>query len=94
MSSEIAHSSPLLIYSNKNYVFHIALLNLYESFFRLERVFTTIYMSTTSEQERQRYVQMRQLYYWELQAAYRQIQGSFAKISRVKTPDNSDPTIK
>lgn len=78
MSSEIAHSSPLLIYSRKNYIFHVALLNLYESFFRLEKIFTTIYMSTISDGEKQRYVQMRQLYYWELLAAYKEIQKSFA----------------
>lgn len=78
MSSEIAHSSPLLIYSRKNYIFHVALLNLYESFFRLEKIFTTIYMSTISDEEKQRYVQMRQLYYWELLAAYKEIQKSFA----------------
>lgn len=93
MSSEIAHSSPLLIYSNKNYVFYIALLNLYESFFRLERVFTSIYMSTISDPERQRYIQMRQLYYWELQAAYRNIQSSFAKISSAKPAANEGPDI-
>ncbi|MCR5349105.1 MAG: DUF5677 domain-containing protein [Bacilli bacterium] len=93
MSSEIAHSSPLLIYSRKNYIFHIALLNLYESFFRLERVFTTIYMSTITEEERQRYVQMRNLYYWELQAAYRAIQVSFAHMAQTKRGEDEDPTI-
>lgn len=79
MSSEIAHSSPLLIYSRKNYIFHVSLLNLYESFFRLEKIFTTIYMSTTSDDERKRYVQMRGLYYGELLAAYQQIRLWFGQ---------------
>ena len=92
MSSEIAHSSPLLIYSRKNYVFHIALLNLYESFFRLEKIFTSIYMSNISDEERARYVQMRNLYYWELHAAYNEIRRSFAKFTTTKT-ENEDPTI-
>ena len=86
MSSEIAHSSPLLIYSRKDYIFHVALLNLYESFFRLEKVFTSIYMSTIQEEERQRYVKMRQLYYWEIIAAYKQIQGSFARLTNQQKP--------
>ena len=93
MSSEIAHSSPLLIYSRKNYVFHIALLNLYESFFRLEKIFTTIYMSTISEEEKARYVQMRQLYYWELHAAYHEIRNSFSKFASASNNENEDPTI-
>ena len=93
MSSEIAHSSPLLIYSRKNYVFHIALLNLYESFFRLEKIFTTIYMSTISEEEKARYVQMRQLYYWELHAAYNEIRNSFSKFASASNNENEDPTI-
>lgn len=70
MSSEVAHSSPILIYSRKNYFYSIALLNLYESFFRLEKIFTSLYMSTVSEEERSRYVRMRQLYYWEIISAY------------------------
>lgn len=93
MSSEIAHSSPLLIYSRKNYVFHIALLNLYESFFRLEKIFTSIYMSTISDEEKQRYVQMRNLYYWELHAAYNEIRRSFSKFTSTAKNENEDPTI-
>lgn len=92
MSSEIAHSSPLLIYSRKNYVFHIALLNLYESFFRIEKIFTSIYMSTVSEQERQRYVQMRKLYYWELLTAYKQIQQTFASLNGRNEENHDAPT--
>ena len=33
MSSEIIHSTPMLIYSNKEYFFFVTLLSLYESFF-------------------------------------------------------------
>ena len=87
MSSEIAHSSPLLIYSRKDYIFHVALLNLYESFFRLEKIFTSIYMSTIQDEERQRYVKMRQLYYWEIIAAYKQVQESFARFAKEPKPE-------
>ena len=63
MSSEIAHSSPLLIYSHKNYFYMITLLNLYESFFRLEKIFTTIYISTVDKIEVDKYMNMRYIYY-------------------------------
>lgn len=70
MSSEIAHSSPLLIYSRKNYFYLITILNLYESFFRLEKVFSSLYLSTVSKEDVERYVAMRRLYFGELSAAY------------------------
>jgi hypothetical protein len=70
MSSEIAHSSPLLIYSRKNYFYLITMLNLYESFFRLEKIFSTIYLSTVPEADQKQYVGMRKLYFSELLACY------------------------
>ena len=38
LSSEIAHSSPLLIYSNRYYFKSLTIINLYETFFRLEEM--------------------------------------------------------
>lgn len=70
MSSEIAHSSPLLIYSRKNYFYLVTILNLYESFFRLEKIFSSLYLSTMSKEEQERYVAMRHLYFGELLAEY------------------------
>lgn len=70
MSSEIAHSSALLIYSRKNYFYLISIINLYESFFRLEKIFSSIYLSTVPESDQKRYLSMRQLYFGELMAAY------------------------
>ncbi len=84
MSSEVAHSSPLLIYSRKHYFFSMALLNLYESFFRLEKIFTTLYMSSVSEEERKRYVNMRNLYYGELLGCYEVEKRRFASLSKRK----------
>lgn len=43
MSSEIAHSSPLLIYSRKTFFNDLTLMNLYESFFRLENLLHGVY---------------------------------------------------
>lgn len=90
MSSEIAHSSPLLIYSSKNYFFSLTLLSLYESFFRLEKVFTSLYMSTVSEQERDRYVTMRKLYYHQLLEAYGLQKQRFATASKKQEQGNGN----
>jgi len=66
MSSEILHSTPLLIYSNKQYFFLITLLNLYESFFRIEGVFQTLFFSVVGEKGKESYIEMRKLYYSQL----------------------------
>ena len=44
MSSEIIHGTPLLIYSNREYFYFLTLLSTYESFFRLEQIFTTVFV--------------------------------------------------
>lgn len=82
MSSEIAHSSPLLIYSRKNYFFSVTILNLYESFFRLEKFFSSLYMATTGEEEKQSYARMRALYYGEILAAYELEKSKFMAQNR------------
>lgn len=84
MSSEITHSSPLLIYSRKNYFYLVAILNLYESFFRLEKVFSSLYMSTVSKAEQEGYMKMRSLYYGELMAVYEMEKKSLAELTKAK----------
>ncbi len=84
MSSEIAHSSPLLIYSRKTYFYLITLINLYESFFRIEKVFSSLYLSTTSKEEQQSYVRMQSLYRSELNAAYTVMQKRWQKLNENK----------
>ena len=66
MSSEIIHSTPMLIYSNKEYFFFITLLSLYESFFRLEKVFVSLFSKQVSEDQMNRYLEMRKVYYSQL----------------------------
>lgn len=65
-SSEILHGTPLLIYSNKVYFHYLTLLNLYESFFRIEKVFMSLLFQRIGENEKQKYLQMRNLYYSQL----------------------------
>ena len=94
MASEIAHSSPILIYSRKNYFFYIAMLNLYESFFRLEKFFTSLYMATAGKEEKEAYSKMRNLYYGELVAAYAFEKKAFAnwteKTGKRKVEEDKD----
>ena len=66
MSSEILHSTPLLIYSNKQYFFYITILNLYESFFRIEKVFVSLFFNRSTDEDKKRYSDMRKLYYSQL----------------------------
>ena len=66
ISSEIIHSTPLLIYSNKEYFYYMTLLSLYESFFRLERVFISLFSKRVSEEQMKQYSEMRKVYYSQL----------------------------
>lgn len=81
MSSEIAHSSPLLIYSRKGYFYLVSALNLYESFFRIVEVFSSLYLLRVSNEERNRYMAMRKLYYGQLLAAYQALKRKLASLS-------------
>ena len=65
-SSEILHSTPLLIYSNKKYFYYLTLLNLYESFFRIEEVFRNLFLPKMDDEQKKRYMDMRKLYFSQL----------------------------
>jgi len=84
MSSEIAHSSPLLIYSRREYFMHLALVNVYESFFRLEKIFSDIYLRLIGDQEKQRFLLMRNIYYNQLVSLHRQEQATIRKMAASK----------
>lgn len=84
MASEIAHSSPLLIYSRQDYYFHLVLLLLYESFFRLEKNFTDIYLKRITEDETKRYMNMKAIYYNGLISLYKNEQVMFEKFRTKK----------
>ena len=77
MSSEIIHSTPLLIYSKKEYFYFVTLLSLYESFFRLEKVFISIFTKYVSKEQMDHYVRMRKLYYSQLVNIHRRESAKF-----------------
>lgn len=84
MASEIAHSSPLLIYSRNKYFFSLAMLELYESFFRIEKIFCSIYLVNISKIEAEKFSEMRKLYYPMLLANYEKISKQFKEINTKK----------
>ena len=88
MASEIAHSSPLLIYSRPQYYYRLTVIELYESFFRLEKIFTEIYVSRIDENEAKRYMAMRNVYYSTLQVLYQNESRLF--FAQSKKPEEKD----
>ena len=82
ISSEIIHSTPLLIYSNKEYFYYMTLLSLYESFFRLEKVFVSLFSRRVSEAQMKQYAEMRKVYYSQLVAIHKREIANFKLISQ------------
>ena len=82
-ASEIAHSSPLLLYSKKTYYFGQTIINLYESFFRLERIFSMYYKSTVPDELFRKYEDLKKLYLTQLHSIYRIYKRNFpAKVEQ------------
>ena len=69
-SSEIVHSTPMLIYSNKAYYYHLTIINLYESFFRIEKIFTNYFFNENFKQQTNQYINMRKVYFSQLISIY------------------------
>ncbi len=82
MASEIAHSSPLLIYSRNDYFLHLTLINLYSTFFRIEPIFSQIYLSNISKEEQERFLIMRRTYFPSIELFYKQEQNYFTKLKK------------
>ena len=82
ISSEIIHSTPLLIYSNKDYFYYMTLLSLYESFFRLEKVFVSLFSQRVSKEQMLQYMEMRKVYYSQLVVIHKRELEAFKRIQR------------
>ncbi|MGM9808624.1 MAG: DUF5677 domain-containing protein [Bacilli bacterium] len=71
MSSEIAHSSPLLIYSNNILFFDLTLVALFKSFLNIEQIFHTLYLPLIKDnKELQNYLSTRDLRLPEIKRIY------------------------
>ena len=66
LSSETVHVTPMLIYSNKEYFYFVTLISLYESFFRLEKVFVSLFSKRVDENTMKQYEELRNVYYSQL----------------------------
>ena len=81
ISSEIIHSTPLLIYSNKEYFYYMTLLSLYESFFRLEKVFVSLFSKRVNPEQMAQYQEMRKIYYAQLVIVHKRESEAFRKMT-------------
>lgn len=82
LSSEIIHCTPMLIYSNKAQYYFMTLLSLYESFFRLEKVFFNFLLNKVNEEQMSAYKNLRNLYYTQLITIYKRELEEFKKLSK------------
>ena len=89
ISSEIIHSTPLLIYSNKEYFYFMTLLSLYESFFRLEKVFVSLFSKRVSKEQMAQYLEMQKVYYSQLVVIHKRELETFKKLQSSRAEKNS-----
>ena len=71
VSSEIVHSTPLLIYSSKDYYYFLTLLSLYESFFKLESFFVNLFTPNVNKEQLDAYNRLKGVYYTQLINIYK-----------------------
>ena len=89
ISSEIIHSTPLLIYSNKEYFYYMTLLSLYESFFRLEKVFVSLFSKRVSPMQMKQYEEMRRVYYSQLVVIHKRELETFKNLQENRNKKSS-----
>ncbi len=82
LSSEIIHSTPLLIYSNEQHFYYLTLLSLYESFFRLEQIFVSLFAKHVNEAQLKSYQDFRKVYFRQLVSIYQRELNNFSKTQK------------
>ena len=94
MSSEISHSSPLLIFSNKEYYFVVTLVNLYETFFRLENIFDQFYRHFTKKELWTQYYILKNTYIRQLHFIYLELVNKVKKSTITSDSTNENNELK
>jgi hypothetical protein len=56
----------MLFYANKQNFYFLSLLSLFESFFRLENIFVSLFSKRVSQEAFDKYTDMRNVYYVQL----------------------------
>ena len=62
----------------------MTLLSLYESFFRLEKVFVSLFSKRVSKEQMQQYAEMRKVYYSQLDIIHQRELQVFKKLQRIE----------
>lgn len=70
ISSEIVHATPLMLYANNSNLYITTLILIYESFFRLEKIFIDFIVPRVNKNSLDVYLKMRKLYYSYLVRIY------------------------
>lgn len=83
-SSEIAHSSPLMIYSDQKNLFHLTITLIYEVFFRLEKIFDIFFYNTKNETQIKIYNRMKPVYKSQMIYIYNKEKDIYLKLSSNK----------
>lgn len=81
-SSEIVHSTPMLIYSNNAYYYLLTLLNVYESFFRIEKIFADYCFTGQFENIYNQYQNVKSVYFKQLNVIYKNELLEMQRISK------------
>lgn len=92
MSSEIAHSSPLLLLTQNGYFSTLTLLSLYESFFRLEKIFESFFKTYSSPDDFKKYETLRKVYMNQLIVIYNNTKTKFIneRVGKESKSSNED----
>ena len=91
LASELAHSSPLLIYSNKSYFRNITMHNIYATSLRIIDLYQRVYRKYRSPEDVTRFESLMQHYVGELNYFYTQVKNN---ISKENNPLKPTPTQK
>lgn len=73
IASDVTHSTPLLVYANKAFLYHSTLKITYESFFRIETLLLNFVMPKTNSTLLQNYLKFRNFYKEKVEWIYQQL---------------------
>lgn len=88
IASEAAHSSPLLLFTDHSYFLSLTLVNLYQTFIRLEKIFLQFYQIIVSVEEVNYYSLARDNYLKDLELIEQRELEKLEKFTKQKNPSH------
>lgn len=73
IASEVAHSSPIMLFTNRRYFLKLTLIHLYRSFILIENLFANSYVARSDDVEKNLYLTIRNLYLEDINFVYNRI---------------------